>query len=86
MYKYYLGFMFENFVQSNHSYFGRIILDCKRYLSELQSNNISVKFIRRPTNALAHCLAKATSNVSDRILGVDDTSPLFQHVLLNDLI
>ena len=68
------------------SYFGRIILDCKRYLSELQSNNVSVKFIRQSANTLAHCLAKATSNVSDRILGVEDTSPLFQHVLLNDLI
>ena len=59
------------------SYFGRIILDCKRYLSELQSKNISVKFIRRSANALAHCLAKATSTVSDCILGVDEISPTF---------
>ncbi|XP_062099802.1 uncharacterized protein LOC133805647 [Humulus lupulus] len=68
------------------SYFGRLVRECRQFLIDLKPKDVSVTFIRRSANALAHCLAKATSIVSDRVLEVFDTSVDFQTLLLNDLI
>lgn len=56
-------------VRSNYtmvSYFGSVIEDCKTLLNELKS--VSLKFIRRSTNQMAHALERDSYYVADRVL------------------
>ncbi|KAL8106117.1 uncharacterized protein LOC141680879 [Apium graveolens] len=49
------------------SYFGRIIVECKKLLEELKDRNVSVIFVKRSANKVADFLAKSTCSVADRI-------------------
>ncbi|XP_062104232.1 uncharacterized protein LOC133815403 [Humulus lupulus] len=68
------------------SYFGRIIQDCRQIFSELQNCSVSLNFVKRSANAVAHCIAKSTSNIADRIVKGNDVPVELNNVLLNDLI
>ena len=74
-------------LRSSHlmqSYFGRLVCDCRHLLSDLNQNCVSVNFIKRSANDVAHFLAKSTSVVADCKLGVHDLPTELQVVLLND--
>ena len=68
-----------------HSYYGRLVEECKHLLLLLKPKRVCLKFIKRSANAVAHFLAKSTTIVSDRIIGGLDIGPGLNTVLLNDL-
>ena len=68
-----------------HSYYGRLVEECKHLLLLLKPKRVCLKFIKRSANAVAHFLAKDTSIVSDRILEGFDVPSDLQSVMLNDL-
>lgn len=67
------------------SYFGRIIQQCKSLLSKLQDKGITLRFVKRSANGLAHHLASCSHSTSDRIWGPNEVDPDLIHVLENDL-
>lgn len=68
------------------SYFGRVIHDCKTLLTVMHDRNVSIKFVKRSANNVAHYLARSTCSLSDRIIRVSDTPSEFIFVLMKDLI
>lgn len=64
------------------SYFGGVISECRDFLQSLP--NVSLIFIRRSANKVAHFLARASSYVADRIIGKEDISPDFLDVIIGD--
>lgn len=50
----------------NLSYFGRVIDECKKLLVEFESRNVTLKFVKRSANKIAHYLAKYSSFLTDR--------------------
>lgn len=64
------------------SYFGDLINDCRALLEELP--NVSLFFVRRSANGVAHFLARASYYVADRIIRGDDISPDFLDVIMKD--
>uniref|UniRef100_A0A803NTG1 Reverse transcriptase n=1 Tax=Cannabis sativa TaxID=3483 RepID=A0A803NTG1_CANSA len=64
------------------SYFGSVISDCKTLLEEL--SGVSVLFVKRSANSVAHFLAKASYSVADRVIRSYDVSSEFQNVILYD--
>lgn len=68
-----------------YSYFGRVVTDCRRLLSELQSSNVKLRFIKRSANTVAHFVAKATSSIAVRKWSRDCIPADFADVLCKDL-
>ncbi|XP_062075810.1 uncharacterized protein LOC133779929 [Humulus lupulus] len=68
-----------------YSYFGRLITDCRNLLLELKSQFVSIKFVKRSANTVAHYLARTTCIASDRHLFASHIPSELQTVLLNDL-
>lgn len=64
------------------SYFGGLINECKRLLEE--SSNVSLIFVRRSANNVAHYLARASYYVADRKIRSDNIPPDFLNVIMND--
>ncbi|KAL8133670.1 hypothetical protein AgCh_008927 [Apium graveolens] len=69
----------------NLSYLGRVIDECKNLLVDLRSRNVTLKFVKRSANMVAHFLARYSSSLADRSWGMGDAHPDFIHVLLKDL-
>ncbi|KAL8104689.1 hypothetical protein AgCh_028771 [Apium graveolens] len=67
------------------SYLGRVIDECKQLLSDLESRNVTLKFVKRSANKVAHFIARNSSSIADRRWDMGDTSPDLLHVLMNDL-
>ncbi|XP_062101909.1 uncharacterized protein LOC133809260 [Humulus lupulus] len=65
------------------SYFGDIVFECKR-LSQV-SSNISIVFVKRSANKVAHALARASYIPADRIFKVGDIPSSIMDVLLNEV-
>ncbi|XP_062100071.1 uncharacterized protein LOC133805941 [Humulus lupulus] len=68
-----------------YSYFGRVITECRTLLTELQSQFVSIKFVKRSANTVAHYLARTTCIASDRHLFASHVSSELKAVLLQDL-
>ena len=68
------------------SYFGRIVHECRQLLLDLIHHEVSIKFVKRSANAVAHSLARSTSIISDRIVSGSDVPVDLKFVLLNDLL
>ncbi|XP_060959224.1 uncharacterized protein LOC115699974 [Cannabis sativa] len=72
-------------IQSNLpllSYFGSIISNCKELLKQLCG--VSVNFIKRSANSVAHSFARASYFIADRTLSSNDVSTELLHVIMND--
>lgn len=69
----------------NLSYLGRVIDECKTLLKELRSRNVTLKFVRRSANMVAHYLARSSSSLADRRWGMRDVHPDLFRVLSDDL-
>lgn len=54
-------------------------------LSELKNRGVSLKFVKRSTNNVAHYLARYSCSIDDRIWWMSNAHPKFIHVLKNDL-
>ncbi|XP_074344437.1 uncharacterized protein LOC141683598 [Apium graveolens] len=67
------------------SYFGITIEDCGVLLEEVRGKEVSVKFIKRSANNVAHSIARYSSSIADRIWTMDNVHPEFINVMLNDL-
>lgn len=67
------------------SYMGRIIEDCKNLLVELKDHQVSLIFVKRSANKVAHFIVRDTCSIADRIWHRDDVHPEFTRVLLDDL-
>lgn len=67
------------------SYLGRVIDDCKLLLSQLHERNITLNFVKRSANKVAHHIARHTSSIADRIWREGVSHPDLSHVLLHDL-
>ncbi|XP_062080209.1 uncharacterized protein LOC133784961 [Humulus lupulus] len=68
------------------SYFGRIVHECRQLLLDLIHHEMSIKFVKRSANAVAHSLARSTSIISDRVVLGSDIPFELNVVLLNDLL
>ncbi|XP_060964189.1 uncharacterized protein LOC133033466 [Cannabis sativa] len=66
------------------SYFGSIVSDCKMFLEQLRG--VSVIFIRRSANRVAHALARASYFVADRTLLSNEVSTDLLLVIMNDCV
>ncbi|XP_060965604.1 uncharacterized protein LOC133034522 [Cannabis sativa] len=64
------------------SYFGSIISDCKELLKQLCG--VSVNFVKRSANSVAHSFARASYFIADRTLSSNDVSTELLHVIMND--
>ncbi|XP_062100181.1 uncharacterized protein LOC133806062 [Humulus lupulus] len=64
------------------SYFGVVIDECKALWKELVS--VSIYFVKRSANEVAHALAKASSTVAERMLLKENISSIVLDVLLKD--
>ncbi|XP_074323705.1 uncharacterized protein LOC141660615 [Apium graveolens] len=64
------------------SYFGDLINDCRAFLEELP--NVSLFFVRRSVNGVAHFLARASYYVVDRTIRSDDISLDIFDVIMKD--
>lgn len=69
----------------NLSYLGRVIDQCKQLLVDLKSRNVTLKFVKRSANLVAHYIARYSSSIADRSWGVGDAHPDLIHVLATDL-
>ncbi|KAM6561714.1 hypothetical protein CsatA_030953 [Cannabis sativa] len=64
------------------SYFGSVISDCKLLLEQI--GDVSIYFIKRSANSVAHSFARASYFVADRTLLSNDVSTDLLHVIMND--
>ncbi|KAL8134098.1 uncharacterized protein LOC141714606 [Apium graveolens] len=64
------------------SYFGDLINDCRAFLEEFP--NVSLFFVRRSTNGVAHFLARGSYYVANRNIRSDDISPDFFDVIMKE--
>ena len=67
---------------SMDSYFGSIISDCK---SLWKDTLITVIFVKRSANCVAHAFARASRLVADRVIRSGDFSPALLDVILKDI-
>ncbi|XP_074322699.1 uncharacterized protein LOC141659673 [Apium graveolens] len=69
----------------NLSYLGRVVDECRKLLDDLESRNVSLKFVKRSANMVAHYLARYSSSIADRSWDREKVHPDLLHVLLDDL-
>lgn len=69
----------------NLSYLGRIVQDCKSMLVSLKERNITLNFVKRSANRVAHYIARTTSSLAERKWKRGDAYLNFHHVLTEDL-
>lgn len=69
---------------SMRSYYGSIISECKLLLHELR--DVSLVFIRRSANRVAHKLARASYFMSDRVVRADSVPDDIHACVLDDLV
>ncbi|XP_074352890.1 uncharacterized protein LOC141692045 [Apium graveolens] len=69
----------------NFSYLGRVIDECKKLLVDVESRNVTLKFVKRSANSVALYLAKYSSFIADRTWELVDIHSDFLNVLLKDL-
>ncbi|XP_062114086.1 uncharacterized protein LOC133825112 [Humulus lupulus] len=67
---------------SMDSYFGGIISDCKQLMED---KNISIVFVKRSANGVAHVVARASLSHADRIIRSVDLTPAIVDVILKDI-
>lgn len=67
------------------SYLGRVIDECKGLVSELKNRIVTLNFVKRSANKVAHFLARHSSSVADRIWSGESVYPELHHVMNNDL-
>lgn len=67
------------------SYFSRVVDECKQYLLELRGRVVTLNFVKRSANAVAHFLARSTSSLADRSWNRENVDPDLLNVMLNDL-
>ena len=67
---------------SMDSYFGGIISECKNLLKD---ERISILFVKRSANSVAHVIARASLSHADRIITSMDLSPAIMDVILKDI-
>ncbi|XP_074378327.1 uncharacterized protein LOC141719860 [Apium graveolens] len=69
----------------NLSYLGRVVDECRSLLLLLKERQITLNFVKRSANKVAHFLARQSSSIADRIWYGGNTYPDLSHVMLNDL-
>lgn len=69
----------------NLSYLGRMVEDCRNLLVELKDREVSLRFVRRSANKVAHFIARNSSSLAGRNWHGDSTHPDFISVIKNDL-
>lgn len=67
------------------SYFGRVIEQFTQALEELKEHEVSLRFVKRSVNNVAHFLARHTCSVADRVWRMGFVHSEFLDVLMNDL-
>ncbi|KAG8650771.1 hypothetical protein MANES_07G069794v8 [Manihot esculenta] len=67
---------------SDFSSFGSLVDDCKSLIAEM--NSVSVSFVPRSANSVAHLIARAASTISDRIEWLSTPPQLIVHALMLD--
>ncbi|XP_074351531.1 uncharacterized protein LOC141690649 [Apium graveolens] len=67
------------------SYLGRVIDECKGLLAQLKERNVTLMFVKRSANKVAHYLARHSNSIADRSWRMEDVSPDFYRVMLDDL-
>lgn len=65
-------------------YFGSVIMKCNFFLQDFP--NVSILFIRRFANSVAHFFARASYYIVDRVIRRGDISPEFRDVILKDCL
>lgn len=69
----------------NLSYLGRVLNECKTFLSDLGDRKVILKFVKRYANKMTHFIARHNSSLADRSWRGGNAHSDFIHVLLNDL-
>lgn len=67
---------------SDFSSFGSLVDDCKSLIAEM--NSVSVSFVPRSANSVAHLIARAASTISDRMEWLSTPPQLIVHALMLD--
>lgn len=67
------------------SYLGSIVEECKQLLAGFRDQQVTLKFIKRSANKLAHQVARHSCSVADRSWRMNNIHPDFLHVLSDDL-
>ena len=67
---------------SDFSSFGSLVDDCKFLIAEM--NSVSVSFVPRSANSVAHLIARAASTISDRMRWLSTPPQLIVHTLMLD--
>ncbi|KAM6558367.1 hypothetical protein CsatA_027606 [Cannabis sativa] len=66
------------------SQFGLLVGDCRILLSSL--NNISLKFVKRSANRVAHCLARESCFSSDCVFNQHNVSAGFKSIIMAESV
>ena len=67
---------------SDFSSFGSLVDNCKSLIAEM--NSVSVSFVPRSANSVAHLIARAASTISDRMEWLSTPPQLIVHALMLD--
>ncbi|XP_021592025.1 uncharacterized protein LOC110599762 [Manihot esculenta] len=67
---------------SDFSNFGSLVDDCKSLIAEM--NSVSVSFVHRSANSVAHLIVRAASTISDRMEWLSTPPQLIIHTLMLD--
>uniref|UniRef100_A0A803NUV7 RNase H type-1 domain-containing protein n=1 Tax=Cannabis sativa TaxID=3483 RepID=A0A803NUV7_CANSA len=65
------------------SYFGGVISDCKTLLEGV--SDVSILFVKRSANGVAHAVARASSYVADRVFRSTDFTPDIRDVIMKEV-
>ncbi|XP_074351598.1 uncharacterized protein LOC141690721 [Apium graveolens] len=67
------------------SYLSGIVEECKQLLSSFRDQQVTLKFIKRSANKVAHYVARHTCSLADRSWRMDNIHPDFLIILYEDL-
>ncbi|KAM6544107.1 hypothetical protein CsatB_008554 [Cannabis sativa] len=65
------------------SYFGGVISDCKTLLESV--SDVSILFVKRSANGVAHAVARASSYVADRVFRSNDFTSDIRDVIMKEV-
>lgn len=69
----------------NLSYLGRVVDECKQLLSVLKERHVTLKFVKRSANKVAHLLARYQRSIADRSWSGGNAHPELSKMLRDDL-
>lgn len=68
----------------NLSYLGRTIKECKTLLAFLKECNVTLNFVKRSANRIAHHIARNFSFIAECVWSRGDVFPNFSYVMAED--